>query len=317
MVIRNAAPLDMVATARDRILAGMPASERRILAPAELATHPDVIRLFRDTCLADIMHKEMGPYPDVVSCQIATTPGHDKLGGKPYPHVDGSWGGAIPTRAEEIDLEKGRPRNEAHYFGDNDDRLGTNDGQLWQDPDRTVSLGSYTAVLGVALNDQLPPGNGQFGVLRGLHEEVEAAFRNQRDAGSVIGPEGLDWPRIKIGENGRPFLNGLPETVRTKAEKAGRDVKPIDGWPWPEVTPVLLGEGDAVIALHSGGRARGDIRGGDWLEPGPVADRARPGTGGPGTSGLRLSSSRGEGSRSGGRLLVELRDGDRRRTGRR
>ena len=67
----------------------------------------------------------------------------------------------------------------------------------------------------------------------------------------MIGPEGFDWPRIRIGENGRPFLNGLPETVRAKAEEAGRNAQPVDGWPWPAVTPVLLAKGDAVIALHS------------------------------------------------------------------
>ena len=251
VVIRNAVPLDMVATARELILAEMPASERRILAPAKLATHPDVIRLFRQTRLADVMRNEMGPFPEVVSCQIAMTPGHDKLGGTPRPHVDGSWSGPIPTRAEEIDPEKGRPRDAARYFGDNDDRLGANDGQLWQDPDRTISLGSYTALVGVALNDQLEPDNGQFGVLKGMHEEVQAAFRRQREAGSVIGPEGLDWPRIKIGQDGRPFLNGLPEKVRAKAEEAGRRANANDGWPWPEITPVLLGPGDAVIALHS------------------------------------------------------------------
>ena len=100
VVIRNAVPLDMVATARELILAEMPASERRILAPAKLATHPDVIRLFRQTRLADVMRNEMGPFPEVVSCQIAMTPGHDKLGGTPRPHVDGSWSGPIPTRAE-------------------------------------------------------------------------------------------------------------------------------------------------------------------------------------------------------------------------
>ena len=255
VVIRDAVPAAMVTTARDLIRAGMPASEHRLLAPAELATHPDVIDLFRDTCLADIMRTEMGPFPDVVSCQIAVTPPFDKLGGRPGPHVDGSWSGPIPQRADEIEPIRGRPLDAPRYFGDNDDRRGTNDGQLWQDPDKRISLGSYTALVGVALNDQLEPGNGQLGVLKGMHEEVEAAFRMQRDSGDVVGPEGVGWPRIKIGGDGRVFLNGLPENVRAKAQEAAqeaaKDTPPINGWPWPEVTPVLLGAGDAVIALHA------------------------------------------------------------------
>ena len=251
VVIKNAVPGTLVDTARDIIRAGMPASERRLLAPAELATHPDILRLFHGTCLAEIMRNEMGPFPDVVSCQIAVTPPFDRLGGIPGPHVDGSWGGAIPSSADQIDPVRGRPLDAARYFGENDDRRGTNDGQIWQDPDRRISLGSYTALVGVALNDQLEPGNGQLGVLKGMHEEVEAAFRMQRDTGGVIGPEGPGWPRIKVGEDGRPFLNGLPESVRAKALEAAADLPTIADWPWREVTPVLLGAGDAVIALHA------------------------------------------------------------------
>ncbi len=251
VVVRNIVPLPMVLAARDLIRAGLPKSERRLLAPAELATHPDVVGLFNATVLEDLMRYDMGRFPEVVSCQIAVTPPRDELGGRPFPHVDGSWSGAIPTRAEEIEPIRGRPIDAARYFGENDDLRGTNDGQLWQDPDQTISLGSYTALVGVALNDQLTPGNGQFGVLKGMHEEVEAAFRMQRDSGGVIGPEGPGWPRIKIGAGGRPFLNGLPDSVRAKAAAAGKDAAPIKGWPWPEVTPVLLRAGDAVIALHA------------------------------------------------------------------
>lgn len=251
VIIRGAVPMALVERARELILEGMPASERRVLAPAELATHADVTRLFRETPLADIVRAEMGPYPEVVSCQIAVTPAHDRLGGRPGAHVDGSWSGPIPSRADEIEPVRGRPRDAARYFGDDDDRRGSNDGQLWQDPGRTISLGSYTALVGVALNDQLEPGHGQFAVLKGLHEEVEAAFRRQRDGGGVIGPEGADWPRLKVDGDGRPFLNGLPETVRRQALERVSGAGPVDGWPWPELTPVLLGAGDAVIALHS------------------------------------------------------------------
>ena len=185
VVVKEAVPLDMVEIARELIVAGMPDSERRILAPPELATHPDVIGLFRNSCLASLMRTEMGPFPEVVSCQIAVTPPHDKYGGRPSPHVDGSWSGPIPDSAEEIEPTRGRPIDSERWFGGNDEKKGSNDGLLWQDPEKRISLGSYTALVGVALNDQLQPGNGQFGVLAGMHETVEASFRMQRDCGGV------------------------------------------------------------------------------------------------------------------------------------
>ena len=145
----------------------------------------------------------------------------------------------------------GRPLDPVPYFGENDERRGSNDGQLWQDPDRTISLGSYSALVGIALNDQSVPGRGQFAVLKGMHETVEAAFRFQRDTGGVIGPEGPGWPRIKATEKGQTYLNGLPESVRARMYERRKHSDPVEGWEWPELTPVLLQEGDAVIALHS------------------------------------------------------------------
>ena len=79
----------------------------------------------------------MGPFPDVVSCQIAVTPPFDRLGGT-GPHADGRWGGAIPSSADEIDPVKGGPLDAARYFGENDDRRGTNDGTLWPSSTETM-----------------------------------------------------------------------------------------------------------------------------------------------------------------------------------
>ena len=251
VVIKGAVPREMVDAARALIEAGMPTHEKRILAPPELATHPDVIGLFRNSCLAELMRNEMGRYPDVVSCQIAITPPHDTLRGRPFPHVDGSWSGPIPSDPDEIETVRGRPIDAEKWFGVNDEKKGSNDGLLWQDPEKRISLGSYTALVGIALNDQLEPGNGQFGVLRGTHDVVEASFRAQRDCGGVIGPEGPGWPRIRISEDGHPTLNGLPDMVRTEVYEKREHPEPSNQWPWPELTPVCLAAGDAVIALHS------------------------------------------------------------------
>ena len=85
-----------------------------------------------------------------------------------------------------------------------------------------------------------------------MHEEVESAFRRQRDEGSVIGGEGVDWPRIRISEEtGLPTLSGLPESIRRKAKEAANHLPEIEGWPWRELTPACLNRGDAVITLHS------------------------------------------------------------------
>lgn len=251
IVIRNAVPIEISRKACELIRATLPRDKHVLLVPSSLATHEEVLSLFNDTCLAEIMRNEMGRFPEVISSQVAVTPGFDRVGAKPAPHVDGSWGGVIPASAAEIDSATGRPQDAARYFGENDDRRGTNDGQLWLDPERRISLGSYTALVGVALNDQRQPGNGQFAVLKGLHELVEASFRMQRDCGGIIGSEGPGWPRIKTTPEGGTYLNGLPDTVRGQAAKAAETAEPLAGWPWPEMTPVLLDQGDAVIALHS------------------------------------------------------------------
>lgn len=251
IVVKGAVPERVVAAARDLITASLPKDERRLLVPGELATHPSVVGLLYDGALDGILQHLMGPFPPVISCQVAVTPGHDKLGGVPGTHVDGGWSGPIPTTAEEIDPVTHRPKDAARYFGENDEKRGANDGLLWMDPARRIACGSYTVLVGVCLSDQTAPGGGQFGVLKGLHEEVEQAFCRQRDSGGIIGAEGYDWPRMKIGRSGRPYMNGLPDTIRARADDLAKLNPAIADWPWPELTPVLMEPGDAVIAMHS------------------------------------------------------------------
>ena len=251
VVIKNAIAPEAVAAAKSLIESYLPRDQRRLLVPGELATHDHIVGLFNNSSLQHILTNEMGPFPPVISCQVAVTPGHDRLGGTPGTHVDGGWSGELPAHADEIDPLTHRPRDAARYFGEHDEKRGANDGLLWMDPQRRLSYGGYTALVGVALNDQLEPGNGQFAVLKGMHEEVEACFREQRDAGSVVGPEGLHWPRVKIDSEGKPYANGLPDRIRHLAEARAAAGTPSDRWPWPELTPVLLAAGDAVIALHS------------------------------------------------------------------
>ncbi len=46
-------------------------------------------------------------------------------------------------------------------------------------------------------------------------------------------------------------MNGLPDAIRARKADLATANKNIDGWPWPELTPVLMEPGDAVLALHS------------------------------------------------------------------
>ena len=111
-----------------------------------------------------------------------------------------------------------------------------------------MALGSYTALVAVCLNDQLRPGKGQFSVRRGAHEAVQAFFRSQRAKGGPIGGGGPDWPRLQpIGEDDAFAGIMPPAMVASYPDTRFED----EHWPWPELTPVLMEEGDAVIALHA------------------------------------------------------------------
>ena len=88
-------------------------------------------------------------------------------------------------------------------------------------------------------------------MLKGIHEEVEIVFLRQRVSGGVIGAEGVDWPRIKIDARERPFCNGLPDSIRALGIERGKANRTLADWPWPELTPVLMEPGDAVMTLHS------------------------------------------------------------------
>ena len=103
VILQNVLSQARVDAAKSIITAALPEHERRLLVPAAVATHPDVIGLFQDSNIASILADLMGPFPPVISCQVAVTPGHDDLGGAPDIHVDGGWSGIIPTRADAID----------------------------------------------------------------------------------------------------------------------------------------------------------------------------------------------------------------------
>ena len=90
LIVRNAVSSELVARAKALIEEAIPEDERHLLVPGKLATHDDVTGLFNNSALADIIERLMGPFPPVISCQVAVTPPFNLLGGKPG-HSRGWW----------------------------------------------------------------------------------------------------------------------------------------------------------------------------------------------------------------------------------
>lgn len=228
---------------------------------ADIARSSAITDLVKKSDLGKIMRNTMGPYdPPERGFAAVLYPREPSDGvgshGLPdaqlpnfgfNPHIDGLWSGAIPQSQSEVDSWQA-PRTS--HFGDGSASvLGANLTPLFQDPERTLSIGSFTAFVGVALNDQTEFGRGNLCLLKGAHNEVEHFFQMQRAQGGPVGPEGPGWPRlVPVGED-NVGLNHFPDLLRQKFT-AGAQYTP-DGTLWPKPSPILLDEGDAVVALHA------------------------------------------------------------------
>jgi len=250
VILRNAVPQDLRQRAK-RVINENP----QTIVHGENAA---INGLYNDSILATVLEEAMGPHTRPINAQVAVTMPHyaDAVVRTrvdvnnvyaPSAHVDGGWAGLCPVTQSEI-LASGQS---LHTWGSNGDpqSMGPAGGApLWQNRDRTVAIGSYTALVCVCLNDQTKPGKGQFSVRRGAHEAVEAFFRSQRDAGGPIGGGGPRWPRLIPSGDESAFAGVMPRAmVDTYPETRFED----EHWLWPELTPTLMAEGDAVIALHA------------------------------------------------------------------
>ena len=248
VILKNAVPRDITARAKTLINRD----------PTKIA-HGDeaaINDLFNASSIPAVLEEAMGRHTPPINAQVAVTmPRYSDAVTRhrvtaqtaPVAHVDGGWAGPCPATRSEIEASGG----DLHTWGNDGDprSLGpAGKAPLWQDRERTVAIGSYTALVGVCLNDQSQPGKGQFAVRRGAHEAVEAFFRRQRAAGGPIGGGGPDWPRlVAVGEDAAAA--GMMPKAMVDTYPATRFDHP--DWSWPELTPVLMREGDAVIALHS------------------------------------------------------------------
>ena len=218
--------------------------------------NPTINNLYNESGLRDIMLDVMGPHSAPINAQVAVTlpkfsdavvrrPASTQW--HPQAHVDGGWAGLCPISRSEI-LASGQTLETWGSDGDPQSMGPAGHAPLWQDRERTVAIGSYTALVGVCLNNQLEPAKGQFSVRRGAHEAVEAFFQHQRALGGPIGGGGPDWPRLQPQGEDQAFAGIMPPKM---VDSYPETTFEMDGWPWPELTPVMMDEGDAVIALHS------------------------------------------------------------------
>ena len=159
-------------------------------------------------------------------------------------HLDGCWnGGTAPPQSRAISAAE-----RAAWYGS----VGTNGQLLEVLPAVSNIANSYTLLVGVPLSDQRETGQGNFAVLKGSHFAVEAAFQRQRAAGSVLGPEGLGWPREDPNSPTCHGVNMMPPSVRDAfAMNADGEAGIFVGRQWPKPTQVQCGIGDCIIALWS------------------------------------------------------------------
>ena len=248
VVLKNAVPRAVV----DRAKAVIKRDPTRIVHGDDAAING----LYNDSALGDIVREAMGPHTAPINAQVAVTlprfadavVRHKASAGyAPRAHVDGGWAGLCPIKRSAILAAGGALET---WGSDGDPRsMGPAGGApLWQDRERTLAIGSYTALVGVALNDQRRPGKGQFAVRRGAHEGVQAFFRMQRAQGGPIGGGGPAWPRLVAGGEDDAYAGVMPAAMEANYPNTRFE---SEHWPWPELTPVLMEEGDAVIALHS------------------------------------------------------------------
>ena len=267
VILRNVIPAGMVEAARERI---------ENAAKGELLTKdPLMTGLVNDTDITPILHEVMGQFDPPVACQVGVNrvraPGEhfNSLGYRdrdmPYfgaeSHVDGSMTIAIPQEVQTGSPDEVYARYIASGpkgdLGRSPDVMGHNMVPMFEDPDMTLGLGSFTAFVFVCLNDQMQAGGGQTALLPGAHHAVEQFFQQQYEDNGHVGVEGPGWPRLDTTVPNGCGLVYLPEAIRQQFVDDTCETTP-DGRRWPRPTQILMAPGDACITVyqmpHSGTR---------------------------------------------------------------
>jgi hypothetical protein len=231
--------------------------------------------LINASSITPILNEVMGQFDPPVASQVGvikpSEPGEqfNNLGyrdrDQPYfgasIHMDGSITIAAPQEVQEGTPEEIYLRHFASGpkgdLGRSPEVMGYNMVPMFQDPQMTLGLGSFTAFAFVCLNDQTREGCGQTSLLRGAHHATERFFRWQRDINNCLGPEGPGWPRLNYEVPNRCGMVYIPDVVQEEFCDETSECTP-DGRHWARPTQILMEPGDACITLynipHSGSR---------------------------------------------------------------
>ena len=275
LIIKNAVPLDLTRDARERVQSlrtrgGTTDFQRGFQF---FATSPECqqgfVNMFEGSRLGECLRQLIGPFSPVIACDAHNTPGADDqgfVGGDQgeMGHIDGMMAPPpqfYPSSVDDIVALGKDPTDPVamHCYMNHLDHtvqnpMGT---PFYMDPERTLTLGEFTAFVGIAFSDQTQIGCGQLGVRRGFHHDMEQFFRMQRNAGGPIGYEGPGWPRVEPSSvtRGTPHM-GMPAPLLQPPQPRHGGFIDIEKWrdsrgkPYTWITPVVLAEGDAVVALH-------------------------------------------------------------------
>ncbi|MYD44035.1 MAG: hypothetical protein F4W90_09130 [Gammaproteobacteria bacterium] len=275
LIIKHAVPLDLTREARVRVeglrdRGGTTEFQRGFQF---FATSPECqqafVNMFEGSQLGACLRELIGPFSPIIACDAHNTPGADDsgfVGGDQgeMGHIDGMMAPPpefYPANRDDIialgkdpDDPEAMHRYMSHLNHTIQNPMGT---PFYMDPEQTLTIGDFTAFVGIAFSDQTVIGSGQTGVRRGFHHDMEQFFRMQREAGGPIGYEGPGWPRVEpiSAAHGQPHMGMPTPLLQPPGPRHGGSVH-IDGWrdsrgnPYTWLTPVSLEEGDAFIALH-------------------------------------------------------------------
>ncbi len=267
IILRNAASQELVQAALQRIRAAKKGEN--------LGGEPEMTDLVNASSITPILTEAMGTFDPPIACQIGVrkvsepADRFNNLGYRdkdmPYYGAETHMDGSITIAAPQ-EMQLGTPEEiYKRYFasgpkgdlGRSPDVIGHNMVPMFEDPEMTLGLGSFTAFVFVGLTDQTVEGRGQTALLRGAHHAAEKFFRMQRDTNNCLGPEGPGWPRLDHEAPNRCGLVYLPEAVRNQFLDENSERTP-DGKRWPRPTQILMEPGDACITVyqmpHSGTR---------------------------------------------------------------
>ena len=260
IIVRNAMSKELVEAALQRISA---AKKGQILSKEKELTD-----LINASSITPILNEAMGTFDPPIACQVGvkevSKPGDhfNNVGYRekdmPYyaaeSHVDGCLTIKIPQEVQEGSPEEIYKRYIASGpkgdLGRSPDVMGDNMVPLFEDPEMTLGLGSFTAFVFICLNDQTVEGRGQTALIPGSHHAIEKFFRWQLDTNGHLGPEGPGWPRLDHECPNRCGLVYLPDAVREEFLDENSECTP-DGKRWPRPTQILMDAGDACITLYN------------------------------------------------------------------